>query len=111
MIGVVISLNIAIALFCLSIAWRVWRLSRALAKVADTLLLWEYSTHNTLYQAPESILLGQQRIAQLRRQQAQLQFHLQQVQKILTLIFLLKRLFHQQHQWFHRHPSRHALKR
>ena len=110
MISVVISLNIAIALFCFSFAWRVWRLRRVLANVAETLLLWEDSTYNTLHQAPKSILHGQQRIMHLKRQHAQLQFRLQQVQQILALIFLLKRLLRQQNQWFNRHPSRHSLK-
>ena len=110
MIGVVISLNIAIALFCLSVAWRVWRLRRMLAKVADTLLGWEYNTHHTLYAAPKYIFLGQERIAHLRRQHAQLRLRLQQVQQVLALIFLLQRLFRQQGQWLHQHSPRHALK-
>ena len=110
MIGVVISLNIVIALICLSVVWQVWRLKRVLGKVADTLLLWELSTHNTLYQAPDSIRLGQEGIAHLRRQQAQLKFRMQQVRRILALIFLFQRLCRQQSQWLHRRLPKHALK-
>ncbi|MDJ0702412.1 MAG: hypothetical protein QNJ46_03950 [Leptolyngbyaceae cyanobacterium MO_188.B28] len=106
MIGVVISLNIAIALFCLFIVWRVWRLKRMLAKVSDTLLAWERSTYRTLYQAPDHILNTQGGIAHLRKQHIQLRFRLRQVRQVLALVFLLQRLFFQRSQWLKRYLSK-----
>lgn len=106
MLGVVISLNIAISLVCLLVVWRIWRLKQVLTKIANTLLSWERSTHNTLYRAPKHILLGKKGIANLQRQHAQLQFHIKQVQQILALFFLLQRIFRQQNHGFNRHPPK-----
>ena len=111
MIGFVISVNIAIALFCLTIVWRVWRLKLVLAKVADTLLKWEHSTRHTLHRAPEHIFAAQGGVARLKRQQAQIRFHLQQIQQVLGLIFLFQRFFRQCSHWFNRHSSKASPKR
>ena len=111
MIGVVISLNIAIALFCLFVVWRVWRLKRTLAKVADILRHWENSTHHTLYRAPDHILGAQEGVSHLRKQQAQLRFRLQQVQQVLGLVFLLQRFLLPRSHWFNLSSSKTLPKR
>jgi hypothetical protein len=90
-IAVAISLNILIALFCFYVAWRLWRLQQTLAEIADALLRYERSTHNTLNPdvIPPAILLGQRGTARLRQQYARLQRQLQQLRKFIFIIGLL----------------------
>jgi hypothetical protein len=90
-IAVAVSLNLAIALFCFYVAWRLWRLAQTLGAVADAMVVWERSTHNTLNPAviPPAILLGQRSTARLRGRYAQLQRQLQQLQQVVSVVRLI----------------------
>lgn len=88
MIAVAVSLNLAIALFCFYVAWRLWRLAQTLGAVADAMVVWERSTHKILNPAviPPAILLGQRGTARLRGRYAQLQRQLQQLQQVVAVL-------------------------
>lgn len=88
MLIVVVVLNTLISLVCLYVAWRVWKLQKVLAKIADTLSSVERSTHKTLYGAPNNISKGQLAIAGLRERNQKLEVQLQRVQQVLGLITL-----------------------
>ena len=91
MITVAVSLNLVIALFCFYVAWRLWRLSKTLGAVADSLVIWERNTHGTLNPAviPPAILLGQSGTARLRGRYAQLHLQLRRLQQVLAVISML----------------------
>lgn len=91
MIAVAVSLNLGIALFCFYLTWRLWRLAQTLGAVADSLVSWERSTHNTLNPAviPPAILLGQRGTARLRGRYAQLQRQLHQLQQVVSVMRLI----------------------
>lgn len=91
MIAVAVSLNLVIALFCFYVAWRVWRLSKTLGAVADSLASWERSAHNILNPAviPPAILRGQSGTAYLRQSYGLLQFQLQRLEQVMGVVRLL----------------------
>ncbi len=93
-VALVVGLNLLIALAGFYLAWHLWQLRNTLADVADNILDWEKNTHAALDPAvtPPNILLGQQGIAALRQQYAQLQRQLQQAQRVLDLVGLGTRL-------------------
>ncbi|MBD2461758.1 hypothetical protein H6G89_11925 [Oscillatoria sp. FACHB-1407] len=96
MVTVVVILNSLIGLACLYAAWRVWRLKRTLAAIADVLIIAERNTHQVLHGAPDAIVKGQLGVYQLRQQTQQLQ----KVQQIMALVGLGRSL------WQQRTPSR-----
>ncbi|HSM81953.1 MAG TPA: hypothetical protein VLS96_09710 [Nodosilinea sp.] len=91
MIAVAVTLNLLVALFCFYVAWRLWRLGKTLGAVADSLVLWERSTHATLNPVviPPAILRGQRGTAGLRLSYRQLQRQLQQLQRVMAVVGLL----------------------
>lgn len=86
MVTIVIAINLLIALLCLYVAWRIWKLRLILARVADTLLAAERSTHAVLYGAPKAITKGQKGVYQLRQRYQQLEPQLQKAQQALALL-------------------------
>jgi hypothetical protein len=102
-IAVAITLNLAIALFCFYVAWRLWRLSKTLGAVADALVLWERNTHRTLNPAvvPPAILQGQAGTAQLRLRYGQLQRQLQLLDQGMAVVGLLPMA----HRWLQGRPG------
>ncbi|MGF1571103.1 MAG: hypothetical protein ACFCVD_24005 [Nodosilinea sp.] len=91
MIAFAITLNVVIALFCLYVAWRLWKLGRTLGAIADSFVNWERNTHNVLNPevVPPAILLGRTGTARLRRQYAQLQGQTQRLRQVLLIVSLL----------------------
>ncbi len=85
---VVIIINLALALMLLYGAWRVRKLQRPLARLADIISRFEPGTHRVLHKAPNAISKGQLGINQLRQKQQQLEPQLQRVQLVLTLLSL-----------------------
>lgn len=104
-ISLVITFNIAIALFCFYLAWRIWLVKRALATVAVVLTVWERNTHWALNPAirPELILRGQQATASLRERYALLELQMQRLQRILAVALMGLRLL-QRGRWRRRPP-------
>lgn len=86
MLTVVLVINGLITLLCLFIAWQVWKISRVLGQVADTLIEVEQNTYNVLNPAPKVIMQGQKGMQQLRRQYRQLEPQLQKVERALALL-------------------------
>lgn len=88
MLTVVLVLNLLIAGLCWYVAWRVWQLRRALAKVTAALVVAERCTHQVLQGAPDFLMQGQTGAYQLRNQYQQVLLRLQQVKQILSLLGL-----------------------
>jgi len=88
MVTFVLLTNGFVSLLCLYVAWRVWRLSQALAHAADVLSRAERHTYDVLHDAPEAILQGQLGLAQWRLRYQQLIPQFQQVRQALALISL-----------------------
>jgi hypothetical protein len=88
MIATVIILNGLIALAGFYLAWRLWRLGKTLANLADALSDWERSTHSTLDPAltPDLMLQGQRGAAQLRHYYGALQQLHRQGQQMLGVV-------------------------
>lgn len=91
MVTTVVVINTLISLGLLYIAWRVWKLKLWLGKVADKLTVYERNTHAVLYQAPENIAMGQQKIHNLRQRNQKLQLQITQIRQIINLLLLGKR--------------------
>jgi hypothetical protein len=94
-IQLVISLNIAIALFGFYLAWRIWRVKRVLTAATVALTAWERNTHRALNPdiTPALILRGQIATASLRDRYARLEKQLYQLQRIFSLASLGLRLW------------------
>ncbi|MGQ4649967.1 hypothetical protein [Lyngbya aestuarii] len=88
MLTVVIVINLLISLLCLSVAWRVWKLRRQLATVADILRAAERSTQRVLHQAPNFVHQRQSGIHGLRERSQQLELQLQKIKQVLILLGL-----------------------
>jgi uncharacterized phage infection (PIP) family protein YhgE len=96
MVTTVVVLNTLIALICLYVARKIWKLRKQLGKVADTLTSAERSAHATLYSAPKAIYKGQKGIAGLEERYQGLESQLQRVQKVLGLVSLGQKFWQQQ---------------
>jgi hypothetical protein len=92
MLQIVVGINILISLLCLYVAWRVWKLRRALAIAADVVASFERNTYLTLHGAPQAIYNGQLGVSGLRDRYQQLDRQLEQVQQVLTVLALLQRI-------------------
>lgn len=88
MITLVVTLNFLIAVIFLFAAWKVWKLRKTLAKVADTLVSIERSTHAILNGAPEAILKGQGGASLARQKYQQLEPQMRRVQQVMSLLKL-----------------------
>lgn len=86
MVAIVVTANLLIALMCLYGAWRVRRLTRTLAAIADTFTVFEYNTHTVLCGTPEAIAHGRLGIEQLRQGLQQLQPQVRQIQQLTALV-------------------------
>jgi len=88
MVFVVVTINLTLALMLLYGAWRVRKLQRPVARLADVISRFERSTHRVLHRAPYAISKGQVGIYRLRQKQQQLEPQLQRIQQVLTLLGL-----------------------
>jgi hypothetical protein len=92
---VIISLNLLIALIGFYVSWKVWRLRRTLAKVADILIAAERNTDKVLQGAPQAIIRGQLGIYQLRQAYRKSGPQIQRVRRALLLLGLGRSLVQQ----------------
>lgn len=90
MVTMVISLNIALAIFCLGAAWKLYQVRRTLRRVTRWLILAERNTDRVLYRAPYYILLGQSGIKYERGQMVRLGALKQQIVRVSALLKLLQ---------------------
>lgn len=70
----------------LYVAWQLWKLRRRLAKIANTLIAAERSTHAVLNNAPNAIYKSQQNIHNLRQGNQSKQVQILQVRQIFSLL-------------------------
>ncbi|MGK7875447.1 MAG: hypothetical protein AB4426_19740 [Xenococcaceae cyanobacterium] len=96
MVTFVVIFNLLIALVNLFIAWRIWKLRRVLANVADTLINVERSIHSVLAPAPEVIAKGQKGTNNLRERYQKLELQLQRLGQILTILSLGYKIWQRQ---------------
>lgn len=104
MVTVVVVINTGISLVCLYVAWRVWKLRKTLARVADAIDSAERSTYKTLHGAPKAISKGQVAGVQLGERYRQLELQLQRVQQLLSLVALGKTVWQQNRPKFVQRP-------
>ncbi|NEP48607.1 MAG: hypothetical protein F6K65_07130 [Moorea sp. SIO3C2] len=88
----VIVINIVLSLFCLYIAWQVWRLGQWLSSMANRLERVEGRISNKLYSAPKAIVIGQVGIHGLREEYQQLQVKVHTLKQIFLLLGMLQKI-------------------
>jgi hypothetical protein len=88
MVTVVLIFNVALAGLCWYGAWRIWRLRRTFAEVADGLTLAEQQLYHLLHETPSTLLQAQQSAQQWRYQYGIIQGRIQQVQQFMALLGL-----------------------
>lgn len=88
MVTVVVVINIAIALFLLYLARRIWLIRQRLIRLTNTLIAAELTTHSVLSVAPDAISRGEQGIHRLRQGNEPLQLQLQRVRQVVSLLVL-----------------------
>lgn len=88
---VVVGFNVLISLLCLYVAWRLWKLRRALAAAAKAIASAERSTYNVLHGAPRAIYRGQTGVYGLSERYGHLELQLQRVRQVLALLGWVQR--------------------
>ena len=86
MVTVVCIINTLIALILLYVAWRVRKLRRRLARIADKLSALERTSHKVLNGAPNAISTGRLGIHKLRQGKQSPNLQLLRVKQVLTLL-------------------------
>ncbi|MBP0012383.1 MAG: hypothetical protein J7540_01125 [Roseofilum sp. SID2] len=89
MVTTVIFFNLLISAFCLWLAWRIGRLRRRLARIADVLVMAEKRTDLVLFHAPNQIIRGQQGSRWVRQRYALVAQQWAQVEKLLAILSLV----------------------
>lgn len=89
MVTTVICLNLLISAFCLWLAWRIGRLRKRLARIADVLIMAEKRTDRVLFHASERIIRGQRGTRWVRDRYALLAQQWAQVEQVLSILSLV----------------------
>lgn len=92
LIGVVI-INVLISLVCFYIAARVWKVQRIIERFETRIILLNRCTSNLLIKSPNFLAKRRQAARQLQRNYLELELQLQQVQQLLGLLGLGRRLW------------------
>jgi len=106
MVTVVVVLNTLIALICFYVAWRIVKLRRRLAKIADTLISAERRTHSVLKGGPKGIYKGQRGVHKLIERYQRLEPQLQKIQQVLALLSLGQKVWQRGSRFVNTSPSR-----
>ena len=93
MVTFVVIINTLISLILFSVASKLWRIKKQLAIIADSFVAIEIRTHNLLCKAPDSIYLCRSKIDNLRKEKQLLQLRIQQLQQIVSLLFLGRQMW------------------
>ena len=96
MFTAVISFNIALAILCLIVVWKLHQTKRALRQTTRWLINAEQNTNQVLYSAPYYILLAHSGLAQRQRQVNGLSTMQQQVIRFAALLKLLQWIYQRQ---------------
>lgn len=94
-VAIVVAANGLLGIFCLLMAWQLWRLKRYFTRAANALTAAEQSVHRVLRPTPRAILIGGLNIQTLRQQYYQLSVRAQQAQQLLQLVGLGQMLLFQ----------------
>lgn len=89
MVTTVICFNLLISVFCLWLAWRIGRLRKRLARIADVLIMAEKRSDRVLFHAPERIIRGQRGTRWARQRYALLAQQWAQVEQVLSILSLV----------------------
>ncbi|MBK1990559.1 hypothetical protein A0J48_024050 [Sphaerospermopsis aphanizomenoides BCCUSP55] len=95
MVTLVVLINIFISLILLYAARQVWQLKQKLGIIADRLNSYEQATHALLSTAQANIYTQKQQISKLRQNNDNLKLQIQQVQQIINLILLSRKIWQQ----------------
>ena len=93
MVTFVVIINIIISLILFSVANKLCRIRKRLAILADCFVVIEISIHNLLCKAPNAIYSGSHKISNLRKKKQLLQLQIQQLQQIISLVFLGRQMW------------------
>jgi hypothetical protein len=93
MLTAVVIINLMISLVCFYIAARVWKIRRTIALFEVRIAAIDRCSSNVLRKSPDFLAKRQQGVHQLRRNYLQLELQLQQVQQLLGLLGLGRRLW------------------
>ncbi|MCC5640370.1 hypothetical protein LC593_31965 [Nostoc sp. CHAB 5844] len=91
MVTLVVIINTLISLLLFYIAWQVWQLKRRIAFITDRLTAYEQCSQTLLSQTPQNLDISQQNIRNLRLRNQSLQFKIQQIRQIVSLLLLGQR--------------------
>jgi hypothetical protein len=100
MILAVVAINLTMAAIALSVAWRLWCLSRSIDRAANAILYADRVTYNALHPIPPTLAKGQQGTRNLRDRYSQLERQVNQVRQIVAVLNLIGGL------WFRRRRPR-----
>jgi hypothetical protein len=92
MVTMVITLNIALAILCLVIAWKLHQIKHSLRRATRWLIIAERNTDRFLYEAPYFILLGQSGVKYGRGQMNRLSALPQQMIRLFALLKLFQQV-------------------
>jgi hypothetical protein len=92
MVTVVVVLNTLIALFCFFAAWKIKKLRRRLAKIAETLTSSERRTNSALSRSPKVIYKGQRGAERLNERYQKLEPQLKKLRKVLPILSLVQKV-------------------
>lgn len=93
MLTAVVIVNLMISLVCFYIVARVWKIRRTIALFEVRIAAIQRCSSNVLSKSPDFLAKRQQGVHQLRRNYQQLELQLQQVQQLLGLLGLGRRLW------------------
>ncbi|QIZ73111.1 hypothetical protein [Oxynema aestuarii] len=82
----VVAINLTMAAIALSVAWRLWCLSRSIDRAANAILYADRVTYNALHPIPPTLAKGQQGTRNLRDLYSQLERQVNQVRQILAVL-------------------------
>ncbi|HAX84999.1 MAG TPA: hypothetical protein DCY91_01775 [Cyanobacteria bacterium UBA11370] len=108
MLTVVVVINLLISVFCLYVAWQVWKLRQGLAAAADSVDAAERSTYAVLHDAPKGIYQTQLGVSELKDRYQQLEIQWQRVEQVLRILVWLQRVWRLS---FRRTPKRSPSRR
>lgn len=88
MVTLVILINVLISIVCFYIAWRIVKLRRQIAKIANKIIGAERRVYAALHNAPTKISKGQRGAQQIQERYQQLEAKLQRLQQVVMLLSL-----------------------
>lgn len=84
----VVAINLILSLVFLSVAWRLWKLGKAIDRAADAILNADRITYDVLHASPEAIAKGELGTRNLRKNYQQVELQLLRLRQILALLSL-----------------------